>query len=82
MQEVPVDPLAGPVGHATHGAKPPKLAKTGKPAKLAKAAPPANAKPATRTVAAATPAKPTKTAKPNARDHIPALRMTADAGKP
>ncbi len=82
MQEVPIDPLAGPVGRSAHNAKPPKLAKTGKPAKLAKAGtPPAKAKPA-RNVAANTPPKPAKTAKPNAHDHIPALRMTADASKP
>jgi hypothetical protein len=83
MQEVPVDPLAGPVARNAHNAKPPKLAKTGKPAKLALAGkPPAKAKPAPRTVAANTPPKPAKTAKPSAHDHIPALRMTADASKP
>jgi Flp pilus assembly protein TadD len=84
MQEVPIDPLAGPVAHTAHNAKPPKLAKAdkpGKPAKLAKAGtPPAKAKP--RAVAANTPPKPAKTAKPSAHDHIPALRMTADASKP
>jgi Flp pilus assembly protein TadD len=66
MQAVPVDPKAGPVAHWT-------------PAKSAKTAVP------TVNVAAATPAKPAKTdksAKPAALDHIPALRMTADAGKP
>jgi Flp pilus assembly protein TadD len=85
MQEVPFDPLAGPVGHAAHPAKPhakpAALARTGKPAKVAVAARPA--KPAPRTLAVNTPAKPPKTAKPaHAGDHIPALRMTADAGKP
>ena len=66
MQAVPVDPKAGPVAHWT-------------PAKTAKAAVP------TISVASATPAKPTKTdksAKPAVLDHIPALRMTADAAKP
>jgi Flp pilus assembly protein TadD len=83
MQEVPIDPLAGPVGHAAHNAKPPKLAKTGKPAKVALAGKPtAKAKPAPRTLAANTPPKPVKPAKPSAHDHIPALRMTADASKP
>jgi Flp pilus assembly protein TadD len=66
MQAVPVDPKAGPVA-------------VWKPAKPVKAAVP------TVNVAAATPAKPAKTdktAKPAALDHIPALRMTADAAKP
>jgi hypothetical protein len=66
MQAVPVDPKAGPVAHWT-------LAKT------AKAVVP------TVNVASAAPAKPAKTdkgAKPAALDHIPALRMTADAAKP
>jgi Flp pilus assembly protein TadD len=64
MQDVPVDPLAGPVARKTHGAKPAKLAKRGAPARVAAV------KPADK-----------KKAKP-AADHIPALRMTADAGKP
>ena len=75
MQEVPIDPLAGPVGHTAHPAKP------AKPAKVATAMPP-KAKPLTRNVAANAPAKPIKPAKPNAANHIPALRMTADASKP
>lgn len=64
MQDVPFDPLAGPV--AKHTAKP------GKTAKLAKAR-----KPAPRVAVTAPPGK-----KPKAADRIPALRMTADAGKP
>jgi len=68
MQEVPIDPLAGPV--ARHAGPAPK------PSKSAKAAP---HHPAAR-VAAAAP-KPPKKAKPGS-DHIPALRMTADASKP
>ncbi|MEI9885283.1 MAG: tetratricopeptide repeat protein [Rhizomicrobium sp.] len=74
MQDVPFDPLAGPVG---------RNAKPGKPAKpMAKPAKPA--KPALRNVATNAPAKPPKTAKPvkPAKDRIPALRMTADASKP
>lgn len=67
MQAVPVDPNAGPVAVKT--------------AKAAKSAPVA-AKPAPVNVAAAVPAKTDKTAKPAPLDHIPALRMTADAGKP
>lgn len=66
MQAVPVDPKAGPVAHWM-------------PAKPVKAAG------ATVNVAAAAPTKPAKTdksAKPSSLDHIPALRMTADAGKP
>jgi Flp pilus assembly protein TadD len=66
MQAVPVDPKAGPVAHWT-------------PAKPVKAAVP------TVNVAAAVatkPAKTDKTAKPAVLDHIPALRMTADAAKP
>ena len=72
MQDVPFDPLAGPVAHhAKPSAKPTKLAK------------PAKHGPATRAVAANVPAKPpVKPAKPNAKDRIPSLRMTADAGKP
>ena len=63
-----------------------------KPTKTAKVVKPSKAGHATRGVAANTPpakqAKPVKTAKvekpakPSAKDHIPALRMTADAGKP
>ncbi len=68
MQEVPVDPLAGPVAK--------RVARAPKPAKIAKVAP---HHPAPR-VAATTP-KPAKSGKP-AADHIPALRMTADASKP
>lgn len=96
MQEVPVDPLAGPVhGKPAKPAKPSKLAKDDKakpakpgkpekPTRLAKSdkpkpEKPAKAAPPTRTAAAAPPAKPVKPSKPNA---IPALRMTADAGKP
>jgi Flp pilus assembly protein TadD len=66
MQAIPVDPKAGPVAHWT-------------PAKPAKGAVPAV------NVAAAVPAKSAKadkSAKPAPLDHIPALRMTADAGKP
>ncbi|HEX4302651.1 MAG TPA: tetratricopeptide repeat protein [Rhizomicrobium sp.] len=86
MQDVPVDPLAGPVGHAAHPAKPTakpsKLAKSGKPAKVAVVAKPP-AKPAVREAATAVPPKPAKPAKPaKASDHIPSLRMTADASKP
>jgi Flp pilus assembly protein TadD len=83
MQDVPVDPLAGPVGRAAHPAKPvplkpSKLAKTGKPAKVAAAARPDKAaKPAPHVLADAKPPK-----KPDAHDHIPSLRMTADASKP
>jgi Flp pilus assembly protein TadD len=88
MQDVPVDPLAGPVGHAAHPAKPvpakpSKLAKAGKPAKVATAAKPdktakATDKPAPHVLADAKPPK-----KPAAaHDHIPSLRMTADASKP
>jgi hypothetical protein len=88
MQDVPVDPLAGPVGH--HPAKPTPA----KPSRLAKADKPAKSdKPAKVAVAA----KPDKAAKPSphvladakppkkpaaAHDHIPSLRMTADASKP
>ncbi len=80
MQDVPADPLAGPVGH--HPAKPSKLAKTGKPAKVAAVAKPqAGAKPPVREAAASAPPKPAKPAKP-AKGGIPALRMTADASKP
>jgi Flp pilus assembly protein TadD len=65
MQDVPFDPLAGPV--AKHTSKPTKTAKAAKAAK-----------PVPRVAAAAT--KPTaKKLKP--ADQIPALRMTADAGK-
>jgi hypothetical protein len=67
MQAVPVDPKAGPVAHWTPA----------KPVKAASATP--------VNVAAAVPAKPAKTdksAKPATLDHIPALRMTADAAKP
>jgi hypothetical protein len=70
MQDVPVDPLAGPVA-----ARPVKTAKATKPAKLAKAAHPAVH------VAANTAAKPAKPADKPAHG-IPALRMTADASKP
>lgn len=66
MQAVPVDPKAGPVAHWMPG----------KPVKVA--VPTVN-------VASAAPTKPAKTdksAKPAALDHIPALRMTADAAKP
>jgi Flp pilus assembly protein TadD len=71
MQDVPVDPLAGPVAH-----------RTVKPAKVAKAVK-HNAAPVHVAAVATKPAdKPAKkTAKP-AADHIPALRMTADASKP
>ncbi|HEY0300019.1 MAG TPA: hypothetical protein VGC36_01715, partial [Rhizomicrobium sp.] len=71
MQDVPYDPLAGPVGRNAKPAKP--MAKPAKPAK-----------PAARNVAANAPAKPPKTDKPvkPAKDRIPALRMTADASKP
>ena len=90
MQDVPFDPLAGPVGHhakpTAKPVKPTKLAKPAKPALPAKAIAanvPAKATPPARTVAANVPAKPpVKPAKPNAKDHIPALRMTADASKP
>jgi Flp pilus assembly protein TadD len=70
MQAVPVDPKAGPVAHWM----PAKPEKTVKPA-----ATPVNV------AAAVVPAKPVKAdknAKPAALDQIPALRMTADAGKP
>jgi Flp pilus assembly protein TadD len=84
MQDVPVDPLAGPVGsHHGKPAKPSRLARDNKhsdhhvasnaPAKPA-AAP---AKP-DKKVAANAPAKPAKPAKSGP----PSLRMTADAGKP
>jgi len=66
MQAVPVDPKAGPVAHWTA-------------TKTAKATVP------TVSVAAAAPTKPAKTdktANPAVLDHIPALRMTADAAKP
>ena len=65
MQDVPVDPKAGPV----------TAAKSVK----AKAAPVA-AKLAPANVAAAV--TPKVAAKPAPLDHIQALRMTADAGKP
>lgn len=64
MQDVPVDPLAGPVTRR-HAPKPARAARAPHPAPR---------------LAAATP-KPPKKAKP-AADRIPALRMTADAGKP
>jgi hypothetical protein len=67
MQDVPVDTKAGPVAHWTPA----------KPVKTASASPVSGA--------AMVPAKPAKTAKgakPAALDQIPALRMTADAGKP
>ncbi len=65
MQEVPVDPLAGPVARSAHAPRPAKTARAAHPApRLADTAP-----------------KPPKKAKP-AADHIPALRMTADASKP
>lgn len=70
MQDVPVDPKAGPVTRMA--AKPVKAAK---PAPLA-------AKPAPVNVAAVVPSKADKPAKPAPLDHIPSLRMTADAGKP
>jgi Flp pilus assembly protein TadD len=54
MQQVPTDPMAGPVRHS------------GKPAKAV----------------ALNGTKPDKKAKPTTKDHIPSLRMTADAGKP
>ena len=88
MQDVPFDPLAGPVGnHAKPMAKPVKPTKLAKPAKPAPAlrALAANvpAKPPARALAANVPAKPpVKPAKPSPKDHIPALRMTADASKP
>jgi hypothetical protein len=74
MQEVPVDPLAGPVAHHGHPdkAKPhPRLARDGKHHD-------------DRHVASNVPPKPDKPAKPAkpAKDHVPSLRMTADAGKP
>ncbi len=72
MQAVPVDPKAGRVTRTAHKwVKPVKVAKTAAPAPLH--------------VAAAVPSKPAKTgktAKPAAANQIPALRMTADAGKP
>jgi len=77
MQEVPVDPLAGPV-NSHHGkpAKPSRLAKDNKHGDhhVASNAP---AKP-DKKVAANAPAKPAKPAK----SAPPSLRMTADAGKP
>jgi hypothetical protein len=88
MQDVPFDPLAGPVGHHAKPTgkpvKPTKLAKPAKPTAPAHAvAANVPAKPPARAVAANVPAKPpVKPAKPNAKDHIPALRMTADASKP
>ena len=90
MQDVPFDPLAGPVGHhakpTAKPVKPTKLAKHAKPTPAAHAvAANVPAKPTlpARAVAANVPAKPpVKPAKPNAKDHIPALRMTADASKP
>lgn len=82
MQEVPVDPLAGPVGRNPHppkpSAKPSKLATHTAPHHVAAAAP---AKPSEKPVKIAKADKPAKPAKP-AKDHIPALRMTADASKP
>jgi Flp pilus assembly protein TadD len=84
MQEVPVDPLAGPVApHHGKPAKPTKLAKDRKaddhktasnaPAKPEKVAAPAKPD---KKVAANAPAKPVKASAP------PSLRMAADAGKP
>ena len=64
MQEVPIDPLAGPVAK--------RVAHTPRPSKVAAA--PHHAP----RLAAATAPKPPKKAKP-AADRIPALRMTADA---
>jgi Flp pilus assembly protein TadD len=69
MQAVPVDPLAGPVAHK------------GRPAKVAKAAPHKPAKVA-KVAAAPVAPKPVPAKKTKPADHIPALRMTADAGKP
>jgi len=78
MQEVPVDPLAGPVA-PRHGkpdkAKPPRLARDIKPNHHVAAAAPAKPD---KKVAANAPAKPAKPAK----NAPPALRMTADASKP
>lgn len=66
MQDVPVDPKAGPVTRVwtkpVNAAKPASV--TAKPANVASAVPPKAA------------------AKPAPLDHIPALRMTADAAKP
>ncbi|MEI9996316.1 MAG: tetratricopeptide repeat protein [Rhizomicrobium sp.] len=72
MQAVPFDPKAGPVGREARTVK-------GKPAKLAKAGHPAK-----RLAADGATPKPAKAAKTSApvKDHIPALRMTADASKP
>jgi tetratricopeptide (TPR) repeat protein len=67
MQEIPIDPQAGPVHHRAH-----RDAKAARAARLARAH-------ATQRLAAGAP-KPPKTAKP--AGHIPALRMTADASKP
>lgn len=76
MQEVPVDPLAGPVGPRHGKAKPAHLANH-KPADHHAVA--ANAPAMTdKKVAANAPAKPAKPAK----SAPPALRMAADAGKP
>lgn len=73
MQAVPFDPLAGPVAKKPVPTKP-RMADR-KPAPK----PVASAPPAPKKVAATeTKAKPVK----KAADHIPALRMTADAGKP
>ena len=94
MQDVPFDPLAGPV-HRGKPAKEPKLAKDNKPSRVARAdhdkpakheraaAPPHETRTASNAPVKPTPApvKPVKPSKLTA-DHIPALRMTADAGKP
>jgi len=76
MQDVPVDPLAGPVAHHGKPAKPTRLAKDRKADDHAVAAN-VPAKP-DKKVAANTPAKPAKPAK----NAPPALRMAADAAKP
>jgi Flp pilus assembly protein TadD len=79
MQSVPADTLAGPIVRNRHGVKPAKVANaatriTPTPVKTAK---PAASAPAERATAAV---KPPAKVKP--LDHIPSLRMTADAGKP
>ncbi|MBL6852246.1 MAG: tetratricopeptide repeat protein [Alphaproteobacteria bacterium] len=79
MQAVPVDPLSGPINnHHGKPAKPARLAKAPKKADDHKVAHDAPAKPDKKVAAAAPPAKPAKPAKAGP----PALRMTADAGKP
>ena len=73
MQEVPFDPLAGPVGRAVHPS-----AKPAKPVKVARTP----RAPQHLAVNTPKPNKPPQKAKPSAINHIPALRMTADASKP